>query len=47
MEILILLHFMDLNTLCNGKGEFTLIETPNNRFKLQARMIETRSDGAW
>ena len=30
----------------NGKGEFTLIETPNNRFTLQARMIEaTSGDG--
>ena len=29
----------------NGKGEFTLIETPNNRFTLQARMIEAASDG--
>lgn len=30
----------------NGKGEFTLIETPDNRFTLQARMVEaTGADG--
>ena len=30
----------------NGKGEFTLIETPDNSFTLQARMVEaTDTDG--
>jgi len=29
----------------NGKGEFTLIETPDNRFILQARMIEATNEG--
>ena len=29
----------------NGKGEFTLIETPDDRFTLQARMIEATGDG--
>ena len=28
----------------NGKGEFTLIETPGDRFTLQARMIEATGD---
>ena len=29
----------------NGKGEFTLIETPNGRFTLQARMVEATDGG--
>ena len=29
----------------NGKGEFTLIETPDNRFTLQARMVEATGAG--
>ena len=29
----------------NGKGEFTLIETPGDRFTLQARMVEATGAG--
>ena len=46
MGILILSLLMDIAKYTfNGKGEFTLIETPDDQFTLQARMIEATGVG--